>query len=64
MGQIVHGTENGESLYIYGTYSDLNAAFNFGPQSKNDAAAFTEFSKALDNAKYSKTFTRVLIKRY
>ena len=64
MGQIVHGTENGESLYIYGTYSDLNAAFNFGPQSKNDTAAFAEFSKALDNAKYSKTFTRVLIKRY
>jgi len=64
MGKIIHGTENGESLYIYSTYSDLNAAFNFGPQSKNDAAAFTEFSKVLDNANYSKTFTRVLIKRY
>ena len=35
MGQIVHGTDNGESVYIYGTYSDLNSAFNFGPQSKN-----------------------------
>ena len=64
MGQIVHGTENGESLYIYGTYSDLNAAFNFGPQSKNDTVAFAEFSKVLDNAKYLKSFTRVLIKRY
>ena len=64
MGRILHGTENGENLYIYSTYSDLNAAFNFGPQSKNDAAAFVEFSKALDNANYSKTFTRVLIKRY
>ena len=57
MGQIVHGTDNGESVYIYGTYSDLNAAFNFGPQSKNDAAAFAEFSKALDNANYLKSFT-------
>ena len=34
MGQIVHGTENGESVYIYGTYSNLNDAFNFGPQLK------------------------------
>ena len=64
MGQIIHGAENGESLYIYGTYSDLNAAFNFGPQSKNDVAAFAEFFKVLDNANYSKTDTRVLIKRY
>ena len=64
MGQIVHGTDNGESIYIYSTYSDLNAAFNFGPQSKNDAAAFAEFSKVLDDVEYSKTFTRVLVKRY
>ena len=64
MGQIVHGADNGESVYIYGTYSDLNSAFNFGPQSKNDAAAFAEFSKTLDDVEYSKTFTRVLVKSY
>ena len=64
MGQIVHGTDNGETLYIYGTYSDLNSAFNFGPQSKNDTAAFTEFSKTLDTVEFSKSFTRVLIKGY
>tara|TARA_A100001011_G_scaffold371208_1_gene428293 strand:- start:1057 stop:1665 length:609 start_codon:yes stop_codon:yes gene_type:complete len=64
MGQIVHGTDNGESVYIYGTYSDLNSAFNFGPQSENDGAAFAEFSKTLDAVEYSKTFTRVLIKSY
>ena len=65
MGQIVHGTENGESVYIYGTYSDLNAAFNFGPQSENEAAAFSEFTKVLDSSsEYSKSFTRVLIKSY
>jgi len=64
MGQIVHGSDDGESIYIYGTYSDLNAAFNFGPQNKNDAAAFAEFSKVLDTVEYSKTFTRVLVKRY
>ena len=64
MGQIVHGTDNGESVYIYGTYSDLNSAFNFGPQNKNDGAAFAEFSKTLDAIEYSKSFTRVLVKRY
>lgn len=65
MGQIVHGTDNGESVYIYGTYSDLNSAFNFGPQSKKDAAAFAEFTKVLDSsAEYSKSFTRVLINKY
>ena len=64
MGQIVHGTENGESVYIYGTYSNLNSAFNFGPQNKNDGAAFAEFSKTLDAIEYSKSFTRVLIKSY
>ena len=64
MGQIVHGSDDGESIYIYGTYSDLNAAFNFGPKSKNDAAAFAEFSKVLDTVEYSKIFTRVLVKRH
>ena len=65
MGQIVHGTENGESVYIYGTYSDLNDAFNFGPQSKKESAAFAEFAKVFDAAaQYSKSFTRVLIKSY
>ena len=64
MGQIVHGTDNGESVYIYGTYSDLNSAFNFGPQSENDTAAFAEFSKTLDTVEFSKSFTRVLIKGY
>ncbi len=65
MGQIVHGTENGESVYIYGTYPNLNDAFNFGPQSKKDAEAFAEFYSVLDkSAEYSKSFTRVLIKSY
>ena len=65
MGQIVHGTENGESVYIYGTYPNLNDAFNFGPQSKKESAAFAEFAKVFDAAaQYSKTFTRVLIKSY
>jgi hypothetical protein len=64
MGQIIHGSDDGESIYIYGTYSDLDAALNFGPKNKNDAAAFSEFSKFLDTVEYSKTFTRVLVKRY
>ena len=65
MGQIVHGTENGESVYIYGTYSNLNDAFNFGPQSKKESAAFAEFAEVFDAAaQYSKSFTRVLVKSY
>ena len=65
LGQIVHGTDNGESVYIYGTYPDLNAAFNFGPKSENEAAAFSEFTKILDSSsEYSKSFTRVLVKSY
>ena len=65
MGQIVHGTENGESVYIYGTYPNLNDAFNFGPQSKKESAAFAEFAEVFDAAaQYSKSFTRVLIKSY
>ena len=65
MGQIVHGTENGESVYIYGTYPNLNDAFNFGPQSKKESVAFAEFAEVFDAAaQYSKSFTRVLIKSY
>ena len=65
LGQIVHGTDNGESVYIYGTYPDLNAAFNFGPKSENEIAAFSEFTTTLDSSsEYSKSFTRVLVKSY
>ena len=65
MGQIVHGTDNGESVYIYGTYPNLSDAFNFGPKSKKENVAFAEFTEVFDAvAEYSKTFTRVLIKSY
>ena len=65
MGQLVHGTDKGESVYIYGTYPNLSDAFNFGPQSKKESAAFAEFTEVFDAAaEYSKTFTRVLIKSY
>ena len=36
MGQIVHGTENGESVYIYGTYSDLNTCLLYTSPSPRD----------------------------
>ena len=64
MGQIVHGSENGEGVYIYATYADLNQAFNFGPRNKKEGVAFAEIFAALDVAEDSKTFTRVLIKSY
>ena len=34
MGQIVHGSDNGENMYIYLTYPDLESAFKFGPDNK------------------------------
>ena len=66
MGQIVHGSENGEGIYTYATYANLNEAFNFGPRTDNnkEVAAFTELFAALDNIEYTRTFTRVLIKSY
>ena len=64
VGQIIHGTDNGETVYIYGTYSDLNSAFSFGPKNDGEVKAFSEFSKAIKGSEYSKTFTRVLINRY
>ena len=64
VGQIIHGTENAESTYIYGTYSDLNSAFNFGPKNDSEAKAFSEFSESVKGSELSKTFTRVLIKKY
>ena len=66
LGQIVHGSENGEGLYIYSTYANLNEAFNFGPRTENkeEVAAFNEVFTALDNIEYTRTLTRVLIKSY
>tara|TARA_B100001250_G_scaffold331090_1_gene296126 strand:+ start:756 stop:1442 length:687 start_codon:yes stop_codon:yes gene_type:complete len=63
VGQIIHGTDNGESVYIYATYSDLNSAFSFGPKNDKESTAFSAFSKAIQGSEYSKTFTRVLINR-
>ena len=34
IGQIIHGVSNGENMYIYGTYKDLNTAFNLVQKAK------------------------------
>ena len=64
MGQIVHGSDNGENMYIYLTYSDLESAFKFGPDNKKEQEAFATFQKEISNSIYSQTFTRVLIKQF
>tara|TARA_B100001027_G_scaffold101769_1_gene69923 strand:- start:1288 stop:1968 length:681 start_codon:yes stop_codon:yes gene_type:complete len=64
MGQIVHGSDNGENMYIYLTYPDMESAFEFGPDSKKEQEAFATFQKEISNADYSQTFTRVLIKQF
>ena len=64
VGQIIHGAENGVNTYIYGTYSDLNSAFNFGPKNDLEAKAFSEFSESIKGSVFTQTNTRVLIKTY
>ena len=64
MGQIVHGSDNGENMYIYLTYPDLESAFKFGPDNKKEQEAFATFQKEISSADYSQTFTRVLIKQF
>lgn len=64
VGQIIHGTDNGESMYIYATYADLNTAFNFGAKNESEAKAFSTFSETVKGSDLSKSFTRVLIKSY
>ena len=64
IGQIIHGVSNGENMYIYGTYKDLNTAFNFGPKSESESKAFETFSKEVADERYAQSFTRVLIKKY
>ena len=64
MGQIVHGSDNGENMYIYLTYPDLESAFKFGPDNKKEQEAFATFQKEISNSTYSQTFTRVLIKQF
>ena len=64
MGQIVHGSDNGENMYIYLTYPDLESAFKFGPDNKKEQEAFATFQNEISNSTYSQTFTRVLIKQF
>ena len=64
-GQITHGLSNGENLFIYATYENLNSAFTFGPKNEDEAKAFAEFFETTGEfAEFSQTFTRVLIKEY
>ena len=64
IGQIIHGVSDGENMYIYGTYKDLNTAFNFGPKNESESKAFDTFSKEVADERYTQSFTRVLIKKY
>ena len=64
VGQIVHGTDNGENMYIYGTYEDLSQAFDFGPKNDKESKAFSLFNQEISKENYLKSFTRVLIKKF
>ena len=64
IGQVVHGTSGGENMYIYGTYPDLNSAFNFGAKNDAESKAFDTFFKETAKEDFIQSFTRVLIKKY
>jgi hypothetical protein len=64
VGQIVHGADNGENMYIYGTYENLSQAFDFGPKNDKEAKSFSLFNQEISKEDYVKTFTRVLVKSF
>jgi hypothetical protein len=63
-GQFTHGTDDGESTFVYGTSEDLNEAFSGGPSNNKEAQALQTFFEEIHFAEYSQTFTRVLVKQY
>ena len=42
-GQFTHGTDDGESTFVYGTSEDLNEAFSGGPSNNKEAQALQTF---------------------
>jgi hypothetical protein len=63
-GQFTHGTDGGESIFVYGTSENLNEAFSGGPSNNKEAQALQTFFEEIHFAEYSQTFTRVLVKQY
>ena len=65
MGQINHGVDNGENMYIYATSPNLQAAFEMGPKTQAEQRAFEDFFEATeDGSDFIRSFTRVEIKTY
>ena len=65
LAQVTHGMSNGENVIIYGTYSNLNDAFTFGPKNEAEANAFAEFGELTSGiSEFTQTWTRVKIKEY
>ena len=64
VGQIIHGSDNGENMYIYHTYDDLSQAFDFGPKNDKESKAYSLFNQEISKENYLKSFTRVLLKRF
>lgn len=64
IGQLTHGSNNGESMFIYATSSNLKEAFAGGPKNKKEADAMQTFFDETDFAEFSQTNTRVEITQY
>jgi hypothetical protein len=64
MGELVHGTDNGENVWIYTTYADLSEALTFGAKNDSEKKAFSIFHQEISNETFSATYTRKLIKSF
>ena len=64
VGQLTHGSSNGESMFIYATSSNLSEAFAGGPKNKKEADAMQTFFDETSFAEFSQTNTRVQISQY
>ncbi len=63
-GQLTHGANNGESMFIYATSSNLNEALASKPKNKKEAKALQDFFEEIAFAEFSQTNTRVEISKY
>ena len=65
IGQTTHGVENGETHYIYVTYPDLIAAFDFGnAQNKDQADAINKWIEDTKDEEYTRSITRVMLQSW
>ena len=64
IGQIIHGTQHGENMYVYSSYQDFETAYSFGAKNESEAEAWSEWLKAISKEEYTRSTTSVLVKSW